>query len=86
MDVSFQEVQAWLLRLSVEDRAKVLQRIPVNSVHHLKKNEYSRVVRIAKAILEEKDSNYNWKSEGPGGCDAHGIEHPCGRCIADPKY
>jgi len=24
---------------------------------------------------------YNWKSTGPGGCDAHGIEHPCGYCI-----
>lgn len=29
-------------------------------------------------------NNYNWKSVGPGGCDAHNIEHPCGRCI-NPK-
>ncbi len=25
--------------------------------------------------------NYNWKMTGPGGCDAHNIEHPCGPCI-----
>lgn len=24
---------------------------------------------------------YNWKSTGPGGCDTHCIEHPCGPCI-----
>lgn len=24
---------------------------------------------------------YNWKSTGPGGCDSHCIEHPCGPCI-----
>lgn len=28
-------------------------------------------------------SEYNWKSEGPGGCDKHNIEHPCGFCITD---
>jgi len=25
-------------------------------------------------------TQYNWKSTGPGGCDAHCIEHPCGPC------
>lgn len=23
---------------------------------------------------------YNWESTGPGGCDSHCIEHPCGPC------
>ena len=27
------------------------------------------------------DRQYNWISTGPGGCDAHCIEHPCGKCI-----
>ncbi len=26
-------------------------------------------------------NRYNWKSNGPGGCDDHNIEHPCGLCI-----
>ncbi len=26
-------------------------------------------------------NRYNWKSNGPGGCDDHNIEHPCGPCI-----
>lgn len=26
-------------------------------------------------------SKYNWNSTGPGGCDSHNIEHPCGKCI-----
>lgn len=26
-------------------------------------------------------TQYNWTSTGPGGCDAHCIEHPCGKCI-----
>lgn len=27
-----------------------------------------------------KRADYNWNSTGPGGCDSHCIEHPCGRC------
>jgi hypothetical protein len=27
------------------------------------------------------DDKYNWESVGPGGCDDHCIEHPCGKCI-----
>lgn len=30
-------------------------------------------------------SEYNWKGTGPGGCDSHNIEHPCGPCITG-KY
>ncbi len=29
------------------------------------------------------DPKYNWKSTGPGGCDTHCIEHPCGPCHED---
>ena len=31
------------------------------------------------------DTKYNWTSTGPGGCDAHTIEHPCGKCIANTQ-
>ena len=34
----------------------------------------------AKLMLEYV-LKYNWKSTGPGGCDAHNIEHPCGKCL-----
>lgn len=26
---------------------------------------------------------YNWISTGPGGCDNHCVEHPCGKCATD---
>jgi len=26
------------------------------------------------------DPAYKWESTGPGGCDSHCIEHPCGPC------
>lgn len=29
---------------------------------------------------------YNWKSVGPGGCDTHCIEHPCGPCITGKTF
>lgn len=29
--------------------------------------------------------NYNWESVGPGGCDSHNIEHPCGVCITGKR-
>lgn len=29
------------------------------------------------------NTKYNWKSTGPGGCDSHCIEHPCGPCAVD---
>lgn len=41
------------------------------------KREMDRV--IAKAECRE-DHKYNWTSTGPGGCDSHCIEHPCGWC------
>lgn len=25
--------------------------------------------------------DYNWKMVGPGGCDTHCVESPCGECI-----
>lgn len=28
----------------------------------------------------ERPSGYNWDSVGPGGCDSHNVEHPCGHC------
>lgn len=34
----------------------------------------------------KKRANYNWASDGPGGCDSHGIEHPCGRCMQDAGF
>lgn len=37
------------------------------------------ILRIA--LRENKPKLYNWKSTGPGGCDTHCIEHPCGPCI-----
>ncbi len=36
---------------------------------------------MAKDIL--KDDKYSWTSTGPGGCDSHCIEHPCGPCHED---
>lgn len=38
----------------------------------------------AQAVVEAEQqtaARYNWTSTGPGGCDAHCIEHPCGPCI-----
>ena len=32
-------------------------------------------------LQSEERKRYNWHSTGPGGCDDHCIEHPCGPCI-----
>lgn len=31
--------------------------------------------------LERGGDECNWTSTGPGGCDDHNIEHPCGKCL-----
>lgn len=35
---------------------------------------------LRAAVLPQKPK-YNWESTGPGGCDSHNVEHPCGRCL-----
>lgn len=32
-----------------------------------------------------KDPMFNWVSTGPGGCDSHCIEHPCGPCMLESR-
>lgn len=30
----------------------------------------------------KKWTDYNWRGDGPSGCDSHCIPHPCGPCMA----
>lgn len=39
--------------------------------------------REAMDLYNEERAKYNWKMEGPGGCDSHCIEHPCGECALE---
>lgn len=48
----------------------------------LTEEQLNALVDKLAAILERR-AEYNWKSTGPGGCDAHNIEHPCGRCLEE---
>jgi hypothetical protein len=34
----------------------------------------------------QKREKFNWSSDGPSGCDSHGIDHPCGRCMQDAGF
>lgn len=36
---------------------------------------------LATARTNSTNKEYNWVSVGPGGCDSHNIEHPCGKCL-----
>lgn len=45
-------------------------------------NMLNKNLAIAKKYLNIIE-NYNWRSNGPSGCDSHCVSHPCGKCFTD---
>ena len=41
------------------------------------------LIEVVKSWFKrrKREASYNWDCVGPGGCDTHCIEHPCGPCI-----
>ena len=60
---------------------KIYQRglqIGANTTHDLLMPLLESLIRDVEDCTE-----YNWKNDGPSGCDTHCINHPCGPCMTD---
>ena len=48
----------------------------------------NKVYKEADLLAEALENlfKYKWEGNGPSGCDAHGIDHPCGPCRFETTY
>jgi hypothetical protein len=74
-----------MIEKSIEELGTIVRYNPVKAAKDW--HELQTKYLIVKASLDvalnalEKIERYNFRGDGPSGCDSHCVNHPCGLCL-----